>query len=176
MADLEALYIIISGATTARRTPVLIERFAGRYPRIVTVLTENAHRVVSPRELSMVAGHTVVESYFDDVILPRPPDGLVLVAPCTFNSLNKLAHGLSDTLALSITAEAIGRGTPVVVAVSVNAPLWNHPLARKSAETLRSWGVTVIDPVETETGLTMAADDDIVRVVDEAWKGADRGR
>jgi flavoprotein len=40
---------------------------------------------------------------------------LVLLAPCSFNSLNKLAHGIADNLALSVVAEAIGRSTPVIV-------------------------------------------------------------
>src|ERR1700687_1410907 len=87
----------------------------------------NASRVVAPRDLADVAGAQVVESYFDMAIRPRPPRGVVLFAPCSFNSLNKLAHGIADNLALSVVAEAIGRGTPVIVGPSLNAPLLNHP-------------------------------------------------
>lgn len=163
MTKLEATYILICGATTARRMPGLLAQLAGNVPRIITVLSDHAHRVVSPRELALVEGHTVVESYFDHAILPRPPDGVVLLAPCTFNSLNKLAQGIADTLALSIAAEAIGRGTPVIVAISVNDALWAHPRTRQSAEILRSWGVTVFDPVPDDSGrLTMTPDDVLV--------------
>ncbi len=159
-------YLIVTGAATARRLPALIGALAPHVPPILTVLTDNARRVISPRELALVPGHRIVESYFDEAILPRPADGLVLVAPCSFNSLNKLAAGIADTLALSITAEAIGRGTPIVVAISVNDPLWKHPLAARSAATLRSWAVTVIDPQPDANGnLSMAPDDTIVRAV-----------
>lgn len=162
----DATYLIVSGAATARRLPALIGALVEHVPPILTVLTENATRVVSPRELALVPGHRVVESYFDDAILPRPPHGLVLVAPCSFNSLNKLAHGIADTLALSIVAEAIGRGTPVIVAISVNDPLWAHPIARESAHRLREWGVHVLDPVPDDNGrMTMAPDDLIVAAV-----------
>ena len=89
-------------------------------------------RVVAPRELADVAGAQVVESYFDLAIRPRPPRGVVLFAPCSFNSLNKLAHGIADNLALSVVAEAIGRGTPVIVGPSLNAPLLDHPQAQAS--------------------------------------------
>ncbi|HEX5164027.1 MAG TPA: flavoprotein, partial [Thermomicrobiales bacterium] len=124
---------------------------------------------VSPRELALVPGHRVVESYFDDAILPRPPDGVLLVAPCSFNTLNKLALGAADNLALSITAEAIGRGTPVIVAVSVNDPLWAHPSSQRSAADLRRWGVTVIDPIPDQRGyLTMAPVETIVEHVVQA--------
>lgn len=167
MADsLDATYFIISGAGTARRLPGLIAQVAGCVPQPVAVLTDNAHRVVSPRELALIDGVAVAESYFDEIILPRPPDGIVLFAPCTFNSLNKLAAGIADTLALSITAEAIGRGTPVIVAPSVNDPLWEHPRTRQSIEVLLSWGLTVVPPEPDENNrLTMAGDERLIDAV-----------
>lgn len=169
MTNFETTYLLVTGASTARRIPQLVEALSASVPGLLTVLTPNARQVVSPRELSMIPGHQVVESYFDDAILPRPAEGVVLVAPCTFNSLNKLAHGIADNLPLSIAAEAIGRGTPVIVAVSVNTPLWAHPQARQSVATLRSWGVTVIEPVADHNGyLTMAPDDVLLAAVREA--------
>src|SRR5229473_6439760 len=112
-------------------------------------------RVIAPRDLSSIAGNQLVESYFDAAILPRPPDGLVVVAPCSFNSLNKLAGGIADNLALSVTAEAIGRRTPVIVAVSVNPPLLRHPRTAQSIAILRDWGVSVIDPQDNGDGLRL---------------------
>ncbi len=120
---LDHLYLIVTGAGTARRVPGILPQLAQLGPRLVVIPTPNAARVVSVREmvLALPAGspHRVVESYFDEAILPSPPFGLVVVAPCSFNSLNKLAAGIADNLALSVVAEAIGRGTPVIVAVSV---------------------------------------------------------
>ena len=107
----------------------------------------------------------MVESYFDAAILPRPPDGLVLVAPCSFNSLNKLAAGVADNLALSVTAEAIGRGTPVLVAPSLNAPLLRHPRAVSSMATLREWGVSVIGPVDAGGGPRLAPNEALLAEV-----------
>jgi phosphopantothenoylcysteine synthetase/decarboxylase len=119
-------------------------------PRVITIATPNAAQVVSGRDLSTIPGNQLVESYFDAAILPRPPNGLVLVAPCTFNSLNKLATGIADNLAMSLTAEAIGRGTPVIVAASLNAPLLRHPVAARSMATLREWGVSVVEPEDPD--------------------------
>lgn len=156
-------YLIISGAAPARRTPELIAGLSDIVPRVLTLMTPNAQQIISPRELALVPGHRIVESYFDDAILPRPPDGLVVVAPCTFNTLNKLTQGVADNLPLSIVAEAIGRSNPVIVVCSLNNPLWRHPRARASTTALRSWGVHVLDPVPDERGcLTMAGTTAIV--------------
>jgi phosphopantothenoylcysteine synthetase/decarboxylase len=153
---IELAYVVVTGTTTAPLAIELVQGLLALLPRVITLTTPNAGRVIAPRDLSSIPGNRLVESYFDAAILPRPPDGLVIVAPCSFNSLNKLAAGIADNLALSLTAEAIGRGTPVIVAVSVNAPLLRHPRAQQSMQTLREWGVTVIAPVDTGEGPRMA--------------------
>ena len=169
MPALDTAYLIISG--TSASAPVaepLIAGLAARFARVITIPTPNAARTVSPYALSQVPGHRVVESYFDAAILPRPADGLVLVAPCGFNSLNKLAAGIADSLALSVAAEAIGRGTPVVVGIACNAPLWAHPRARESAVTLRRWGVAVVDPAREGDRVRLADPRELLAAVDGA--------
>ena len=120
---MRTVYLMISGALTAYRAPEFVAALSQRYERVITVQTPNAMRLISPRDLARIPNNHVVESYFDERILPRPEPGPVVFAPCNFNSLNKLAHGIADNLALSITAEMIGYGLPVVIGVSVNAPL-----------------------------------------------------
>jgi phosphopantothenoylcysteine synthetase/decarboxylase len=78
-------------------------------------------------------------------VLPLP-DALV-VAPCTFNTLNKCAYGSSDTLALGLLNEAIGLRLPVVAVPTPSTALAQHPAFRESVARLRSWGVTILfDP------------------------------
>jgi len=166
----ELSYVVVTGTTTAPLATELVRGLLQLVPRVITIVTPNTKRVIAPRDLSAIQGNLLVESYFDAAILPRPPDGLVVVAPCSFNSLNKLASGIADNLALSLTAEAIGRGTPVVVAVSVNAPLLRHPIAQKSMVSLRDWGVSVVEPVDDGTGPRMAPVESILAEADRRLK------
>jgi len=150
-------YLLLSGTTTAARGPELLRGLVGLgFATVIAIPTPNAARVIAPRELADVAGARVVESYFDLAIRPRPPRGVVLFAPCSFNSLNKLAHGIADSLALSVAAEAIGRGTPVIVGPSLNQPLLDHPAARASMTTLSAWGVAIVPPVDEGEGPRLA--------------------
>ena len=150
-------YLVLSGTTTAARCPELLRALVGLgFSTVIAIPTPNASRVAAPRELADVEGVRVVESYFDLAIRPRPPRGVVLFAPCSFNSLNKLAHGIADSLALSVVAEAIGRKTPVIVGPSLNAPLLDHPVAKTSVERLPSWGVTIVPPVDEDEGPRLA--------------------
>src|SRR5437762_10379206 len=133
----DVAYLVLSGTSTAARCPEILRELVGLgFATVIALPTPNASRVVAPRELADVEGVQVVQSYFDLAIRPRPPRGVVLFAPCSFNSLNKLAHGIADNLALSVAAAAIGRGTPVIVGPSLNAPLLNYPEARASLRKL----------------------------------------
>ena len=153
----DVAYLVLSGTTTAARCPELVRGLVGLgFSTVIALPTPNASRVIAPRELADIQGAQVVQSYFDLAIRPRPPRGVVLFAPCSFNSLNKLAHGIADSLALSVVAEAIGRGTPVIVGPSLNAPLLNHPVAQASLKTLPSWGVTIVAPVDEGEGPRLA--------------------
>jgi phosphopantothenoylcysteine synthetase/decarboxylase len=150
-------YLVLSGTTTAARGPEILRGLVGLgFATVIALPTPNASRVIAPRELADVPGAQVVESYFDLAIRPRPPFGVVLFAPCSFNSLNKLVHGIADNLALSVVAEAIGRNTPVIVASSLNAPLLAHPQAQASLKTLQEWGVTIVPQVDEGTGPRLA--------------------
>jgi phosphopantothenoylcysteine synthetase/decarboxylase len=155
--EFEVGYLLISGTTTAARAPELLRGLKGLgLATVIAIPTPHAARVVAPRELADIDGVRLVQSYFDAAIRPRPPRGVVLFAPISFNSLNKLAQGIADNLALSVAAEAIGRRTPVIVGPSLNAPLLAHPEAQASLARLPLWGVAVVPPVDDGTGPRLA--------------------
>jgi phosphopantothenoylcysteine decarboxylase len=153
----DVVYLLLSGATTAARCPAILrDLVALGFSSVIAIPTPHASRVVALRELADIEGVAVVESYFDKTIRPRPPRGVLLFAPCGFNSLNKLAHGIADTLALSVAAEAIGRRTPVIVGPSLNQPLLDHPITATSVATLTGWGVTIVPPIDAGDGPRLA--------------------
>ena len=167
----EVAYLVVCGTTTAAQAPELVRGLLRLAPRVLTLPTPNAARVIASRDLAGIEGNRVVESYFDAAILPRPPNGLLLVAPCSFNSLNKLAAGIADNLALSVVAEAIGRRTPVIVAPSLNQPLLDHPLTARSCATLAEWGVSIVPPEDHGEGPRLAPTNVILTEVERRLAG-----
>ena len=70
-----------------------------------------------------------------------------MIAPATFNTVNKLAVGISDTLALGLLNEAIRTGLPVIAVPFPNQMLARHPAFAASIAALKSWGVRLVfDP------------------------------
>ncbi|WP_019891120.1 flavoprotein [Streptomyces purpureus] len=88
---------------------------------------------------------------------PFPPADAMVVAPATFNTLNKWAAGLADTLALGTLCEAYGAGVPTAALPCVNADLAAHPAYRQSLARLREMGVRIgeADPFRWEEALEL---------------------
>jgi phosphopantothenoylcysteine synthetase/decarboxylase len=83
---------------------------------------------------------------------PFPPPDAVVVAPATFNTVNKWAAGIADTLALGTLSEACGLGVPIAVLPCVADALAAHPAYRDSLTRLRGMGVRVGEPYSGESG------------------------
>ena len=73
----------------------------------------------------------------------RPVDALI-IAPATYNTINKLALGIADTYVLTTAAETIGRGVPTVIVPFVNTAFAARKPFLASVESLRQEGVAVI--------------------------------
>jgi Flavoprotein len=67
-----------------------------------------------------------------------------VAAPATFNTINKWAAGISDTLALGLVTEAIGKRLPVVAVPFINAAQAEHPAFQASVDRLRAAGVQLL--------------------------------
>ncbi|MET8245157.1 flavoprotein [Streptomyces sp. NPDC005202] len=82
---------------------------------------------------------------------PFPPPDAVVVAPATFNTINKWAAGIADTLALATLCEACGLGVPVAALPCVADALTAHPAYRSSLVRLSGMGVRFGEPYSGET-------------------------
>lgn len=149
--DKAILYLILCAAPPAQRMQdfILLAQRAGW--DVCVIATPQATRFIDIPALATLTGYPVRSEYK----LPGEADALpkadaILVAPATFNTINKWALGIGDTLAVGILCEALGRGTPPVVALPyLKADLAHHPAFLKNLELLREYGVHVLYDPET---------------------------
>jgi phosphopantothenoylcysteine synthetase/decarboxylase len=141
------LYLVVSGAAPVRDLPEFVASLAADWDTCVITTPEGA-RFLDLQRLTELTGHPVRTSFKDpDAPDVLPPADVFAAAPATFNTVNKWAAGISDTLALGLLNEAIGLGLPIVAVPWPNEPLALHPAFGRSIATLRSCGITVIlDP------------------------------
>jgi phosphopantothenoylcysteine synthetase/decarboxylase len=76
-----------------------------------------------------------------------PPADAVVVAPATFNTVNKWAAGITDTFAAGLLCELTGLGVPMLAVPLVKDALARHVAFGRSLDVLRGMGVRVLfDP------------------------------
>ena len=164
MATENALFLFVTGAGPCDRVPDMIREFVNRQFTVYSVLTPNVSLVKPPATLMEVPGNHWIHHYRQSP-LDTYPFGTLVVAPCTFNTFNKIALGLADNLATSMIADGLGAGLPVAIAPAMNHGLWSHPQTAASLERLRSWGCEIIMPTISEQWVTMAPIEDVVETV-----------
>jgi hypothetical protein len=142
------LYIVSCAAPPVRRIATLIERAHSRgWPDVCLILTPTAATWVADDvpALEQLTGHPVRSRYklpTEEDVLPSP--SAILACPATFNTLNKWALGIADTLALGLLTEAIGLGLPLVALPYINAAQAAHPALPQTVDVLTSSGVKVL--------------------------------
>lgn len=139
------LYLIVCAAPRATRTPHLVGLLQEAGWDVCVIATPQALGFIDAGKLEQLTGHPVRSTYKQpnepDVL---PPADAMVVCPATFNTMNKWALGIADTLALGLITEAIGTGVKLVAAPSLNNAQERHPAFARSVETLRECGVAVL--------------------------------
>jgi phosphopantothenoylcysteine decarboxylase / phosphopantothenate---cysteine ligase len=134
----------VSGGIAAYKACEVCRRLVKAGHDVVPLVTQGAERFVTAQTFQALARRPPNE----DVYLHLTHADLLLVAPCTANTLAKLAHGLADNV---VTEAALAHRGPTLVAPAMNPRMWAHPATRANTETLRARGVVLVGPDEGET-------------------------
>jgi phosphopantothenoylcysteine decarboxylase/phosphopantothenate--cysteine ligase len=134
----------VSGGIAAYKACELTRLLVKGGHEVVPLVTPGAERFVRVETFLALARRPAS----DDLYAHLTRGDLLVVAPCTANTLAKLAHGLADNLP---TEAALAHRGPVLVAPAMNPRMWAHPATRANVGTLRARGVELIGPDEGET-------------------------
>ena len=138
------LAVVVCGAGPATAIGTLIGLARDRGWTVQVIATPAALEFFDRPAIEILTGHPVRSQYAK----PGAPRSLVpdavLVAPATYNTINKWALGISDTYALGVLAETTGLGVPTIVLPFVNSALARRAPFQRSVESLRAEGVYIL--------------------------------
>src|SRR5260221_10531956 len=160
----------VTGGIAAYKACEVTRLLGKRGHGVIPLVTGGAERFVSAETFNAPARRPANENLYQH--LTRAD--LLVVAPCTANTLAKLAYGLADNV---LTEAALAHRGPVLVAPAMNPRMWAHAATRANLETLRSRGVELVGPDEGETAEgelgvgRMSEPEEIVRAAEELLAG-----
>ncbi len=140
----KVLYVIVCAAGPASDVGRLVTMAQEDGWTVQVIATPSALDFIDVPELEKLTSRPIRSQYRKPGEPKSPRADAIIVAPATYNTINKFAQGICDTYALGLLAEAPGLGIPVVVLPFVNSALASREPFRRSVETLRAEGVHVL--------------------------------
>ena len=170
------ILICISGGIAAYKINFLIRDFIKKGADVQVLMTPSAEKMVSKLTLSTLSKNPVYTEFYSEngtwnnhVDLALSAD-VILMAPCTANTLAKLVHGMCDNLVLATYMSA---KCPVFIAPAMDLEMYQHPSTKQNLELAEDFGHHIIpaEHGELASGLSgqgrMAEPETIAQIIEE---------
>ena len=165
----------VTGSIAAYKAAILVRLLVREGADVRVVMTPLAKEFITPLTMATLSRHPIAVDFFDPtngawnshVSLGEWAD-LYLIVPATANTIGKMACGIADNLLLTSWLSA---KCPVAIAPAMDLDMYAHTATQANLETLRSMGVTIIEPGSGElaSGLSgkgrMAEPEEIVKQI-----------
>lgn len=166
----------VTGSIAAVETVRLAHALRRRGATVQAVMTTAACGIITPDALSYATGRPVITRCTGLVehVAYCGEEGcgsVLLIAPCTANTIGKIASGIDDTPVTTFATTALGRGMPVVVAPAMHESMYRHPQVLANLSRLRSWGIEIVPPRLEEGRAKVADNETIVLFTERAVRG-----
>jgi len=138
----------VGGGIAAYKVGGLVRLFAESGATVTVVPTAAALNFVGAATWEALSGQPVATGVFTDIpqvkhVATGQHADLVVIAPATADLLARAATGQADDL---LTSTLLVTRAPVLMAPAMHTEMWTHPATVANVATLRSRGVTVLDP------------------------------
>ncbi len=145
------IVLAVTGSIAAVETVRLAHELRRRGAVVQAVLSPAATRIVHPDALTYATSRLTITALSGLVehVYWCGAEGLadlLLVAPCTANTIGKIAHGIDDTTVTTFATTALGSGIPVTVVPAMHETMYRHRAVAENLERLEDLGVGVVPP------------------------------
>lgn len=157
----------ITGSIAAVRCVELARELRRHGAEVYAVMTPAAQKILHHEAMRYATGNKVITEITGDVehvefcgIGGRA--SLLLIAPCTANTIGKIAHGIDDTPVTTFATTAFGSGIPIMLVPAMHESMYDHPIVVENTGKLRELGVEFVEPVKEEGAAKIAGMEEIV--------------
>jgi len=148
------ILLCVTGGIAAYKAAEIIRLFKKDGADVRVIMTESAKEFITPLTLQAVSGNEIHDSLLDlkaesamgHIELAKWAD-IILVAPCTAESMAKIVHGRADDL---MGAVILASKASIYIAPAMNTTMWLDKGTQANYQTLLSRGINLIGPDEGE--------------------------
>ncbi len=173
----KTIVIGITGSIAAVETIKLIRQLKRKGADVRAVMSHAACKIIHPYAVQYATQNDVITELSGMVehvaLLGTEGDAdLLLIAPCTANTIGKIANGIDDTPVTTCAVTALGSGKPVVIAPAMHETMLSHRAIKHTLTQLGSQ-VTFVQPRVDEQRAKLASGEEIALVVERILSTGD---
>ncbi|MCS7140902.1 MAG: bifunctional phosphopantothenoylcysteine decarboxylase/phosphopantothenate--cysteine ligase CoaBC [Candidatus Nitrosocaldus sp.] len=147
------IVLCITSSVAAYRSVDLARLLMRHGADVYPVLTRRATRLVSSELLSWATGNRAIADLTWELEHIRLADkgraDLIIIYPCTANTLSKIANGIDDTSVTTVASVALGSRIPIIVALAMHEVMYHNPMVARNIKALQGL-VEFVEPVVEE--------------------------
>ena len=142
----------VSGSVAAYRAADLARELMRNGFTVRVCLTDSAQKFVQPALFEALTGNPCLIEAFEEpergrmahIDWARQAD-IIIIAPATANTINKMAQGIADDMLSTIT---LATTKPIVIAPAMNPQMYANEVTQQSLEALEARGAYIVEPEE----------------------------
>ena len=137
----------ITGSVSAEETVKLARDLIRHGAYVYPIMSEESLKIITPTSLQFATGKepiTEITGLTEHVLLEEECD-LLLIAPCSANTISKISYGIGDTTVTLFALTFLG-SKQILIAPAMSGTMWKNPIIVENIKKLKSVGVNFIDP------------------------------
>ena len=161
----------ITGSIAAVESVKLARELIRHGAIVYPVMTPAATRILHPDALEFATSHTPVVQLTGQTEhvkwcgLVQDPVDLLLISPCTANTISKIARGIDDTPVTTCATTALGSHVPMLLVPAMHLSMYDHKIVQKNIKICKEQGILFIDPFISGTKAKIPQMDEILETV-----------
>ena len=161
----------ITGSIAAVESVKLARELIRNGATVYPVMTSSAIRIIHPDAMEFASGYKPVlqlsgqTEHVSWCGLVKDPVDLLLVSPCTANTISKIARGVDDTPVTTCATTALGSGVPILLVPAMHLSMYDHKILQRNIKVCKDHGILFLDPILSGSKAKLAGVFEIVEMV-----------
>jgi phosphopantothenoylcysteine decarboxylase/phosphopantothenate--cysteine ligase len=149
------IVLCITGSVAAYRSIDLARQLIRHGAEVYPVMSEAVgSMLLTPEMMKWATGNNVVTKLTGNLehiaLADYNMSDLIVVYPCTANTIGKVANGINDTPVTSVLSVALGSGIPIIIAPAMHESMYDNRLIQENIQRVKDQGVDFLQPTITE--------------------------
>jgi len=133
--------LCVSGSVAAYKAIELARLFMRHGADVICFASKAATDLIKPAYFKWATGNEVITKLTGDLehikVADYKQSDLIVVYPCTANTLGKLANGIDDTPISTVLSVGLGSKIPIIIALAMHQAMYENPAVTKNIEFLK---------------------------------------